>query len=187
MTEQAEQAQASVESKARTAETSSAEQNEQALVEVEASSDANEPKLVPVSEAVRYRKRAQTAERELEQLQQEQSKLQSELQTSRETIEYLERRQRVDQSLQQAEAIDLETTRLLTEIAIADLDEPDIELAVEELKREKPFLFRRGTRSHNMSARPQAVPTEVSTAAEQAKATGHRRDLLHYLRLRRQA
>ncbi len=187
MTEQNEQVHETVESKDRAAETSSTETSDQALTEAEASSDANEPKLVPVSEAVRYRKRAQTAERELEQLQQEQSRLQNDLQISRETIEYLERRQRVDQSLQQAEAIDLETARLLTEIAIADLDEPDIELAVEELKREKPFLFRRGTRSHNMSARPQAVPTEVSTAAEQAKATGHRRDLLHYLRLRRQA
>lgn len=152
----------------------------------------NEPdatqKLVPVTEAIRYRKRAQAAERQLQQLHCQRDELQAQLDTAQQTIDQLDRRTRIDHLLREAETIDLEAARLLTEQAVRMMDQPDITLAVNDLKRDKPYLFRRrGVMAGSaMAARPQqAVDDTTELAAQQAVESGHRRDLLHYLRLRR--
>jgi hypothetical protein len=146
-------------------------------------------KLVPVSEAIRYRKRAQTAEQQLEEINNEINAMQAKLTEASQTIVGLERRQKVDALLTEADAIDLETARLLTEQAVALMDEPEVELAVDDLKRHKPYLFRH-KQAIGVSAMAPNIdhqghdPAEL--AAEQATKTGDRRDLLRYLRLRRQ-
>jgi hypothetical protein len=53
-------------------------------------------KLVPVGEAIRYRKRAQTAEQQLDAIQQRYDQLQQQLDASQQTITSLERRQKID-------------------------------------------------------------------------------------------
>ncbi len=146
-------------------------------------------KLVPVSEAIRYRKRAQTAEQQLEDLNEEVRTMRAKLSEADQTIVGLERRQKVDALLTEADAIDLETARLLTEQAVAQMDDPEVELAVNDLKRHKPYLFRH-KEPHGISAMAPSLNHEghdpAEEAAEQATKTGDRRDLLRYLRLRRQ-
>lgn len=145
-------------------------------------------KLVPVSEAIRYRKRAQTAEQQLEQINEELGAMRAKLDEANRAVTSLERRQKVDALLMESDAIDLEAARLLTEQAVLQMDEPDIEMAVEDLRRHKPYLFRR-RRDPDDSAMAPSIhhpghdPAEQ--AAEQAARTGDRRDLLRYLRLRR--
>jgi TolA-binding protein len=145
-------------------------------------------KLVPVSEAIRYRKRAQTAEQQLEQLNGELRVLHAKLNEANQAVSDLERRQRVDALLTEADAIDLEAARLLTEQAVRTMDDPDIELAVEDLRRHKPYLFRRRM-TYDDSAMAPSLPDPghdpAEQAAEQAAKSGDRRDLLRYLRLRR--
>ena len=104
---------------------------------------------------------------------------------TRKQLEAIERRQKIDQALIEADAVDLESARLLTEVAVGLMDEADVQSAVDELRRRKPFLFRRREPAGGaMSPRPRhGAP--AAQAAEQAAATGNRRDLLRYLRTRR--
>ncbi len=145
-------------------------------------------KLVPVSEAIRYRKRAQTAEQQLDQLNTELGDLRAKLTEADQVITALERRQQVDSLLMEADTVDLEAARLLTEQAVLTMDEPDVAMVVKDLKRHKPYLFRRRTEVGSSAMSPTIDspghdPAEL--AAQDAARTGDRRDLLRYLRLRR--
>jgi hypothetical protein len=89
-----------------------------------------------------------------------------------------------------AKAVDLETARLLTEAVIAEMDEPDVVLAVRELCDRKPFLFgaKRHAASGGVAMSPDQVrggDEELSTIAQRAKSSGDRSELLRYLRARR--
>ena len=88
----------------------------------------------------------------------------------------------------EADAIDIESARLLTEMAVASMDAPDVEAAVAELRSRKPRLFRSSQpRAFAQSAvEDGAVDEPIAQAAADAHATGNRRDLLRYLRLRRE-
>jgi len=104
----------------------------------------------------------------------------------RQTVTQLERRQKIDELLAESETVDVGLARLLTEAAIEMMEQPDLRLAVEDLRRSKPYLFRERPTRRAMSARATESPaTAVDHAAERAMETGLRRDLLSYLRLRR--
>ncbi len=119
--------------------------------------------------------------------------LRTELDQARATIAQLERRQKIDDLLRDADAVDLDATRLLTELAVGQMSEPDVAAAVADLKRHKPHLFHRADRAAHsggggggvMGARHDEPDAAADEAAQRAAATGHRRDLLRYLRLRR--
>lgn len=154
------------------------------------SATPEDDKLVPVTEAIRYRKRAQAAEQQLNELNSRFEQLQSELGEARQTVEQLERRQQIDALLAEADAVDIEAARLLTERAVEQMSEPDVQLAVADLRRTKPYLFRQGRAEGGgaMTARFGSVagdPPEAEEAAQRAAISGDRRDLLDYLRLRR--
>lgn len=154
----------------------------------DAGRDASSQRLVPVTEAIRYRKRAQAAEQELGAAKGRLQDLQVELEQARQTIDALDRRQRIDAMLADAEAVDLEVARLLTEAAVEVMDEPDVKLAIDELRRLKPYLFRRRADggAASMPARQRGGGGHhADEAADRAASTGDRRDLLRYLRLRR--
>lgn len=142
-------------------------------------------KLVPVAEAIRYRKRAQQAEQQLEALRGQLDELDTNLKASEETITALERRQRIDALLAEADAVDLDAARLLTEAAVTQMDDADVATAVEDLRRHKPYLFRQTRRSAAAMGPSDPEDPAVDDAAQCAATTGHRRDLLRYLRLRR--
>ncbi len=143
-------------------------------------------KLVPVTESIRYRRRAQQAERKLEELQAQCGRLNTALTETREALDAAERRRQIDELLVEAEAIDLEAARLLTMAALEQMDQGELAEVVDDLRRHKPYLFRRHDASGGgMSPRPRPAPSGADAAAEAAAATGDRRDLLRYLRLRR--
>lgn len=144
-------------------------------------------RLVPVTQAIRYRKRAQAAEQQLAAAQERLDQMRAQLDEAQDAVTALERRQKIDALLADAEAVDLEAARLLTEAAVADMTEPDVAAAVADLRRHKPYLFRRrGSGALTQAARPAAEASDdAQLAAHQAAATGDRRDLLRYLRLRR--
>ncbi|MCC6681761.1 MAG: hypothetical protein IT445_12740 [Phycisphaeraceae bacterium] len=144
-------------------------------------------KLVPVTEAIRYRKRAQAAEQQLESTRSKLDELASQLDEAQQTIGALERRQRIDAMLAESDVVDMEAARLLTERAVLEMDEPDVKLAVQDLQRCKPYLFRRTRTSRSISPAVEDQPTHTEHAAAEARASGDRRDLLRYLRLRRKS
>lgn len=113
--------------------------------------------------------------------------LRAELAEARGVIAALERRQKIDALLAESEAVDLEAARLLTEHAVSGMAAPDLALAVSDLRRQRPYLFRRRSEpgALGMGAREVAGVSPLEEAAERAVATGHRRDVLAYLRLRR--
>ncbi|MEX2212936.1 MAG: hypothetical protein WD768_02335 [Phycisphaeraceae bacterium] len=160
-------------------------------ITIDASAEAaaeSSVKLVPVTESIRYRKRAQAAEQQLGGLREQMKSMESELAQQRQVIESLERRQKIDAILADADAVDLEVARLLTESAVEAMDEPDVAAAVQELRRMKPYLFRRSATpgAAAMAAKSrQLTSAPASEAADEAAASGDRRDLLRYLRLRR--
>jgi len=116
--------------------------------------------------------------------------LQSRITELERTLDSVERRHAIDLALIEAETVDLESARLLTEVAIAGMTDGDVKSAVADLRKRKPFLFRqRASTSPSagaMSATPprRAVPA-TDTASEDAARTGDRRALLRYLRARR--
>ncbi len=146
----------------------------------------------PVTEAIRDRKRARSAEQQLQDLTARFGALQQQLDDSQQTITALERRQKIDALLADSDAIDLDAARLLTEVAVSQMDEPDLALAIEDLQQAKPYLFRHrppaGTPFTATAMGPRlAEPPPHAQAAQHAAATGNRRDLMDYLRLRRNA
>lgn len=152
-----------------------------------AEGEKQQERMVRVTEAIRYRRRAQVAEKQLEALASKLREAEEKLKHSREEMGRLERRQKVDRLLAESEAIDLEAARLLTEAAVEGMEEPDVEAAVADLKRHKPYLFRqRGPLRLAMGARTLTGSQErADEVAEEARMSGNRRDLLRYLRLRR--
>lgn len=161
------------------------------MSETEPISDQSpDEKLVPVSESIRYRRRAQAAEQKLNELQAQLTEANDELSEVRDQLTNAERRSRIDQLLVASDAIDIEAARLLTEVAIEQMDEADVAEVIDDLRRHKPYLFRqrgsRGNGSLSPRPRPQGIGDSTDEAAAAASATGDRRDLLRYLRLRRQ-
>jgi hypothetical protein len=149
-----------------------------------------------IAEARRYRKRAQAAEKSLEELKTNLAEREKTIDQQRRTIESQHRRRMVDQALIEADSIDLETTRVLIEASISEIDQPkesDVAHAVQEVRRRKPFLFRNGMRRGKLGVgalSPNGVEatqeaTSLERAAAHAVSTGKRTDLLRYLRLRR--
>jgi hypothetical protein len=118
------------------------------------------------------------------------AELQTELSQAREALDAAERRHQVDLLLIEAEAIDLESARLLTELAINQSRSTDLRGAVGDLRRRKPFLFR--ARHAGVASRasatlgPASPPTDpADEAAQEAASTGDRTALLRYLRAKR--
>ena len=175
-------------------------------VENQPSSEASD-KLVPVGESIKYRRRAQQAEGRMTQLEQQLTQLQEQLQTRGDELATAEaqrdeaRQQMTQQNNQfsadrlliQAGVVDLEAAHLLLQnrVDLGDELEPaEIEQAVQQLLVDKPFL-RGGSALPPRSAsarRPvMSLTARIASAADRAVASGDRRDVAEYLRLRRQA
>jgi len=148
-----------------------------------------------IAEARRYRKRAQAAEKAVEELKSDLAERQKKLSEHEQTIAALRSRQKIDELLLSAGAIDLEAARVLAQAELAKDGQPsdsDIEQAVGELRRRKPFLFRtRATHAGGggaLSPKGQEISPQqnaLTQAATEAGSTGKRGDVLRYLRLRR--
>jgi len=142
---------------------------------------------VDPSEEVLWRARALEAEEKLEACEGRILDLEGELGAAREALAGVERRAEIERALSGASVVDLETAVMLTESAVAQMDEPDVELAVRELRARKPFLFGDsvGGVSSAMGARVSSGDGGLGELASRARGSGDRGELLRYLRARR--
>lgn len=151
----------------------------------------NSERLVPVSEAKRYRKRAQQAEQRVGELEAELTRSRETVAAHEQQLSDLQRRQQIDAALTEHHVIDLDAARLLAEQALADADEPDVTSVVAHLRRRKPYLFASASRAGASASGPRPVNSMGAPAgtlehvAAEAVASGRRTDVLRYLRLRR--
>jgi hypothetical protein len=157
--------------------------------------------LVPVTESIRYRRRAQQAEREsaelkrqLDEQRQAARQLEAELATVR-------RRGELTRLLAGREVIDIEAALLLAEQRIAASPgegQPTNEHVVEQLLKDKAYLVRPAAAPPAAAGASMNTPTQgrriertplelLRSAAQRAAGAGRGPELEHYLRLRRRA
>lgn len=150
----------------------------------------SQDQLTPAAEAIRYRKRAQMAEKELADIKAQRDRLQSENQTLTDQIGRIRQDQQIRAQLLAAGPTDLETAELLVRDRLANSTERDVSKVIERLRRDKGWLF---------APRPMGGPlrtaglrfaadrsTALQEAARKAARSGQPADVQEYLRLRRQ-
>ncbi|MEQ9207921.1 MAG: hypothetical protein RLN78_11185 [Phycisphaerales bacterium] len=156
--------------------------------------DQGEPEVVEIdrvelSEEVIWKTRAAEAEEKLAECEARVSGLERELAEANEAVVSTQRRGDIERELTAARAVDLETACLLTEATISEMDDPDVAVAVRELKARKPFLFScatHGTRGSSMSSQAgNGGGDGLGRMASLARSSGDRNELLRYLRARR--
>ena len=141
--------------------------------------------LVPVTEAIRYRKRAQAAEQELQGLQQEFQKQQQQLAD-------LQVHTQLSEGLMAQGANDLKVAVLLGQDKRRAKPDMPLNELIEELKNERPGLFGSAPAA-GMLGMPTATvrggtaggTVRLEQAARQVRQSGSRKDMQDYLRLRR--
>lgn len=168
-------------------------------------------KLVPVSEPIKYRRRAQQAEGQIQQLEQQLQEAQKQISQRNDQLAsaeaqrdeagmqltIMENQMLVDRAFNQAGVVDGETASLLLSKRL-DLTEPvdseQLATNVEQLLIDKPFLRASGGETSSMppkTASPKdghpSTAAQLANAAQRAIKSGNRRDIAEYLRLRRQA
>ena len=167
-----------------------------------------EPKLVPVAESIKYRRRAQQAEERLQQVEQQLKDVQQQIEQradeiaqaeaqrdeARQQIVEMHNRILAQRLMGQSGVIDLEAACTLLQGRLdlgEELDEQAIAQGVEGLLLDKPFLrassppLPPATASARMA--PGAGAAQLAQAADRAARSGGRKDVANYLRLRRQS
>jgi hypothetical protein len=151
-------------------------------------------KLVPVAESIRYRKRAQSAEKKVEDLTEQLAQAKSQATKISERLSDIEAEQKLTSKLAAAGSIDLETSVLLARARMEGQTDADLDGVIEQLKKEKQYLFGGAggvvTAKKTAGARESAYSgtknqTILEKAAKRAATTGNRTDLQEYLKLRR--
>ena len=153
----------------------------------------NVERLVPVAESIRYRKRAQAAEKNLEDLDGELQKSNELNKNLSEELEQLRLEKKLSGGLISAGVCDLETGLLVAKQRLAESeDKEDVESVIEKLRKEKGHLFSRqegqagSVRTKPVRERGSGTRTVLEKAARDAAGSGSRRDVQEYMRLRRQ-
>lgn len=163
---------------------------ENALPAAEEPADDN-LRLVPVTESIRYRKRAQSAEKKAETLAQELAKARSEAADMSEQLRDVQAEQKLMRKLSAAGTVDMETAVLIAKARMEGKEQADLDDVVEQLKKEKRYLFaesgepRAMTKTAGARERVANGQPVLERAAKRAATTGNRTDLQEYLRLRR--
>jgi len=150
-----------------------------------------EGKLVPVSESIRYRRRAQSAEKRMAILEEELAKRKSENERLGKELGQLETEQTLVRKLVSAGVGDLETTVLIAKARLGAQDGADVDSVVEQLKKEKQHLFVSAdtpaatVKTAGAKGKVIGGRSILERAAKKAATTGSRVDLQEYLRIRR--
>jgi len=148
-------------------------------------------KLVPVSESIRYRKRAQSAEKKAIMLEDELAKVRSESERLSEDLGKLRIDHKLIRKLVSAGVSDLESAVLLAKKRLETNDEADLDSVVDELKQEKRHLFAQVDlpaaleKTAGVKGKTAGRYSTLERAASRAAATGSRADLQEYLKVRR--
>jgi hypothetical protein len=148
-------------------------------------------KLVPVSESIRYRKRAQSAEKRIEELAEQLADAKAEAKTTAEKLNSSQIEQELIRKLAAAGAVDMETAVMIAKARIEGETEVDMDGMIKQLRKDKQYLFSGtgGTVTAKKTAgakeRLEGGRTVLERAAKKAATTGSRTDLQEYLKLRR--
>lgn len=156
--------------------------------------DSDNMKLVPVAESIRYRKRAQSAEKKVEDLTEQLAQAKSQVTKISKRLSDIEAEQKLTCKLTAAGSVDLETAVLLAKARMEGQTNADLDGVIEQLKKEKQYLF--GGVPRTVPAKKTAGAKEsangginnqtvLERAAKRAATTGNRTDLQEYLKLRR--
>jgi hypothetical protein len=156
--------------------------------------DNDNTKFVPVAESIRYRKRAQSAEKKVEDLTEQLAQAKSRVTKISEQLSDVQTEQKLTRKLAAAGSIDLETAVLLTKARMEGKEQADLDGVIEQLKKEKQYLFNGATTTvtaqktagaKESSFAGSSNQTALEKAAKRAVTTGNRTDLQEYLKLRR--
>jgi len=152
--------------------------------------NGNEEKTVPVSEAIRYRKRAQQAEQQLAEVQEALSQQRQQAEGLNQQLSALQQQHALREALHEAGTTDPETTLLLAQARLAADETDDAASVVQQLRRDKPHLFAASVNTaapdKTAGLRHRSNGNEaLNSAAARAAQSGSRTDLQHYLRVRR--
>jgi hypothetical protein len=149
-------------------------------------------KLVPVGESIRYRKRAQSAEKKVESLAEQLSQAESQACEMAEQLQGLQIEHKLMRKLAAVGVVDLETAILIAKARVEGGEKTDLDGVIEQLRKEKQYLFTDRTgagsaakRTAGAKDRMQNNRTVLEKAAKEAAVTGNRTDLQKYLKLRR--
>lgn len=148
-------------------------------------------KLVPVGESIRYHRRAKNAEKRVEELGSELAESRAETTRLANELKATQKEQELMKRLASEGARDLEAAVLIAKSRLAGTDKGDVNGVVEQLKREKQYLFGEKTpdgaavRTSPAKGPRQTGATAIEKAASRASVTGNRMDLQEYMRKRR--
>jgi hypothetical protein len=155
------------------------------------SQDSEDVKMVPVAESIRYRKRAQSAEKKIESLTEQLAQAQQQTVNLSEQLSDIRAEQDLMHKLISAGVVDVESAVLLAKARMQDKTDSDLDTVIEQLKKEKQYLFDgaerslTATKTAGVKERDAGVHTVLEKAAKKAATTGNRTDLHEYLKLRR--
>ncbi|HBG27484.1 MAG: hypothetical protein A2Y10_02825 [Planctomycetes bacterium GWF2_41_51] len=148
-------------------------------------------KLVDVSEAIRYRKRAQLAEQKKALLEQELADRKSEVEKLNKNLSQMNVERQLIEKFVSAGVKDLDAALIIGKSRIENDSKITAQDVVEQLIKEKGYLFNE-TQSALASAKTSGVKDRLSgttgaleRAAKKAAKSGSRTDLQEYLRTRR--
>ena len=151
--------------------------------------DSSQERLVPVSEAIRYRKRAQSAESQAEELKEQLKLTKNENEKLTGRLSEIELDQKLAKKLSAAWAADLEALVLITKSRMTDPDS-DVDSVIEQLKKEKTYLFDSlqavapASRTSGAKDKNQHVNPALEKAAKKAATSGNRNDVQEYMKVR---
>lgn len=152
----------------------------------------NSDKLVPVGEAIRYRKRAQGAERTAEQLQEQLREATAENKRISGELDGIKNDRMLTDRLMAAGVNDLEAATLIAKARMKEDEQVDVESVVEKLKKQKGYLFDQidmpavASKTESVKERCSSGRGVLERAAKRAATSGNRADMQEYLRMRRQ-
>jgi hypothetical protein len=153
--------------------------------------DGDSAKLVPVGESIRYRRRAQSAEKRCETLAEELAQAKTQISEMNEQLSNIQFEQKLAKKLSASGVVDLETAVLVAKTRLTKGDDADLDGCVEQLKKEKQYLFcgssSIATSKRTAGARDRQANAQsgLERAAKRAAKSGSRTDLQEYLKLRR--
>jgi hypothetical protein len=160
--------------------------------------EADDVKLVPVGESIRYRKRAQGAEKRVEELAGELAEARAEATRLADELKATQKEQELLGRLASEGVRDLEAAMLVAKARLAGKEQADLNGVVEQLKKEKSYLFLRpgsgqvGDKAQaSIAARTSPAKEQRSgagvleRAAKMATGTGSRSDLQEYMKRKR--
>jgi hypothetical protein len=153
--------------------------------------DNDVTKLVPVTESIRYRRRAQSAEQKAGTLAEQLNEANQKIDQMSQDLDDLRIEQQLTHELVAAGATDLEAAVLMAKARMSGKADADLKTCLDQLKREKGYLFAGSTetaasrKTAGAKDRGTHSQTTLERAAKKAARTGKRTDLQQYLKLRR--